>query len=445
LDALIEQAVYTRGPIGTEQYGYALLGRSSGVSDFEARELALWAPEDHSLLDGSAGRISINFHKLASGVYCLSTSCIAARNEPDARVYTQFLLVPPSLLARFANNPFALLRALGVSGELRLYDSVPKILEAVRLGGGAPIVDLELVSELAVDPGPAAIATLIQTVSSSDRMAVASTMSAERLYEGLFNVLPVKDRVQYSFSTGLKVSPERPVRMSALPIDQSCWREIAGQGITLLDLTAERVSSVSWKGWAGRVASILDDGDLSVLAAELDAVISADRLRSVAGGRDSAESAETTQGGDSNDASPADDAEALSASTTPRSRGLQRADAPHARFERIIAAVEDYVPKGSVDQLAALLAGQPPAILDLLERVDDLVFTAINGDDRALTELEVLWPTIVDELNEDLVEQSREQYLRCALSIWSECVDGEVHKPERAVAAIDVLCVLFEE
>ena len=49
------------------------------------------------------------------------------------------------------------------------------------------------------------------------------------------------------------------------------------------------------------------------------------------------------------------------------------------------------------------------------------------------------------QLDPDVVEQSREQYLKCALSIWSECVDDQVHRPERAVAAIDVLCVLFED
>ena len=47
------------------------------------------------------------------------------------------------------------------------------------------------------------------------------------------------------------------------------------------------------------------------------------------------------------------------------------------------------------DELADTLAAQPPEVLELLERIDDLVFTAISGDDRALAELEVLWPTVV--------------------------------------------------
>ena len=108
-------------------------------------------------------------------------------------------------------------------------------------------------------------------------------------------------------------------------------------------------------------------------------------------------------------------------------------------------AVENYVPRSTIDDLARSLADQPPHILEMLERIDDLVFAAISGDSTALGELEVLWPTVAGDLDPVLVEQSREQYLRCALSIWNECVDGQIRRPERAVAAIDVLCVLFEE
>jgi hypothetical protein len=123
----------------------------------------------------------------------------------------------------------------------------------------------------------------------------------------------------------------------------------------------------------------------------------------------------------------------------------QRADGAHVRRGRVLAAVKDYVAKSTVEELVEALAAQPAEILELLERIDDLVFAAIDGNERALSELQVLWPTVAAELDEELVEQSREQYLRCALSIWTECVEGQVRRPERAVAAIDVLCVLFEE
>jgi hypothetical protein len=84
-------------------------------------------------------------------------------------------------------------------------------------------------------------------------------------------------------------------------------------------------------------------------------------------------------------------------------------------------------------------------VLETLENLDDLVFAAIGGDRQALAQLESCWPSIATDLDPDVVEQSRDQYLRCALSIWSECVDAHTNDPQRAVAAIDVLCVLFDE
>ena len=47
-------------------------------------------------------------------------------------------------------------------------------------------------------------------------------------------------------------------------------------------------------------------------------------------------------------------------------------------------------------------------------------------------------------LGEDLLIESREQYLRYALSVWEECVDaGSIRNPTRAIQALDVLCLLF--
>ncbi len=103
-------------------------------------------------------------------------------------------------------------------------------------------------------------------------------------------------------------------------------------------------------------------------------------------------------------------------------------------------------PRGqAVDDMFETLAAQPAHVLEVLEHLDDLVFAAIGGDEPALAELQVLWPTLAGDLAPEIVEQSREQYLRCALSIWSEAVDARVRQPERAISAIDVLCVLFDE
>jgi GTPase-associated protein 1 len=451
LDVLIEQAIFTSAHTDRTQ-GYQLIGRSPGLSDGDARELALWGPSHDSLVETSLAPASTNFHKLASGAYCVSRTTLAGAEfsgRGGAQVYTQFLVVPSEVLARFANNPFAILRAATASGALGVYDSIPETLEPLRLGGRSAVVDLGLMAQLARNPGPAAMATLIQAVLASDRLALASETPADQLLAGLFSALPVECRTEFSFSTGLKFSPSRPVRVSTLPSDPSSWRGIARQGVTLLNLDAAEMSDIyCWEGWAGCVAQILGTSRLSLLAAELEPArpwlnltniqVLADqvraKLRPASLDRVNSEAARVQP--------PADKVVAASVQA---GIGERRADGAHSRLDGTLAVVAGYAPKCGIDDLVATLAAQPAEVLELLERIDDLVFAAIGGDDRALTELEVLWPAATAELDADLVEQSREQYLRCALSIWSECVQGEVQRPERAVAAIDVLCVLFDQ
>lgn len=85
----------------------------------------------------------------------------------------------------------------------------------------------------------------------------------------------------------------------------------------------------------------------------------------------------------------------------------------------------------------------PAAVQELLEHLDDVVYGAINCRPDSLAELTVLWPSLVQHLGPEQLEESREQYLRFALSIWDEYLAD----PEclgRASAALDVLCLLFD-
>jgi hypothetical protein len=447
---LIEQAIFTS--VQTDRgLGYQLVSHSPNLAETDARELAVWGPSHDSLLERPGEASSVNFHQLTSGSYCVSRTSISGAEysgRGGARVYTQFLVVPPDVLARFANNPFAVLRAATAIGAMPVYDDVPKQLEPVRLNGRAAVVDLPLLARLAREPGPLALATLVQAALSSDRLAIASKVPAEQLLAGFVSVLPTECRGKFSFSTGLKVSPSRPVRIVALGNDPSTWRSLARGGATLLNLdTVDVAETVCWEGWAGHVAEVLSSGKLSVLTGELEPSRPwltcenldslCERLKREDEPAGSAEASEC-------EAETADMVE-VAGVTSDAPTFSTRADGPHSRLARIAASADTYVSKYTVEDLAKTLATQPPEVLELLERVDDLVFAAIRGDERALTELDVLWSIAVDELDEDLIEQSREQYLRCALSIWNECVEGDVHRAERAVAAIDVLCVLFEE
>jgi hypothetical protein len=441
----LEQAIFTSAQTDRAD-GYQIVARSPGLKEEDARELALWGPSHDSLLSLHDEAVSTNFHRMTGGTYAISRTRVAGAEYSGrgGQVFTQFLLVPPQVLARFANNPFAILRAALAAGALSGDGPPSEILEPLSLMGGCGPADLRLLAQLRRVPGPAAMATLLQAAMASDRIAVAAACPMEPLVAGLISLLPIASRIDFSFSTGLKLSPNRAVRISALPDDPLSWRAIARQGITLLDLRSTEVQERAWEGWAGEVAQILQSGKLSLLSAQL--------LKPRTGLKGAAASAITPAPPERcveaacgvREVEPPASSETSSNEPSHFGSSTQRADAPHARTQPAVASGPTPASQASIDARAAISADLSPAVVELLERMDDLVFSAIGGDLRALGELEVLWPLAALELGEEAIEQTREQYLRCALSIWTQDGDGKLQRSERAVSAIDVLCVLFE-
>jgi hypothetical protein len=119
----------------------------------------------------------------------------------------------------------------------------------------------------------------------------------------------------------------------------------------------------------------------------------------------------------------------------------QQAHAAHHRFSKSAAAV---AVAPSVSAPSAGLDTITPEVLEKLEELDDLVYEAISGHPDTMEQLRVAWPKIAGELGETLLAESREQYLRYALSIWDECTDvNGIRNPMRAIQALDVLTLLF--
>jgi len=86
---------------------------------------------------------------------------------------------------------------------------------------------------------------------------------------------------------------------------------------------------------------------------------------------------------------------------------------------------------------------------DLVEQLgvlDDLVFEAIAGRPGAMLKLRGLWPEVKSAVGPALVEESREQYVRHAICVWRDCIAGdELRNPATAIAAMDVVSLLFDE
>ena len=104
------------------------------------------------------------------------------------------------------------------------------------------------------------------------------------------------------------------------------------------------------------------------------------------------------------------------------------------------AYVAHRVPGGIAAQRS--LDPESSEVRELLEELDDAMFDAIPGNPAALKAAAALWNRAVAELGWELVEESREQYLRYAVEITRQFEWSGAHEPEKAVAAIEVIELL---
>lgn len=458
---LVEQAVFTSAET-SRTAGYQLVAKSCGISEEDSRALSTWGPSHGSLMKSGRQAQSINFHPLPSGHFCVSRTT-ASGNEYSGRgtrIYTQCLVVSAETLRQFANSPFAVVRAACGSGLLKQYEKVPATLQAVPLIGRAPTVDPSLLSRSRREFGPEQVACLVQAALGCESMAIAGAPSGESAIAVLLNCLPPQIRPEFSFSTGLRTSARRPFRWLTLDDDvEERHRARQIDALTFFDFSDDPTSHFpATDGWARAILEVLATGRTSLLSRWFEnhsSELSLDQLNAM-GLELLAELAKDTvsQTGVSlstTNAPPPRSEEAISdddaaegapkvVSPSESQATRQLAHAAHPRFSGTSAA-EARIPGPS-----GKLASEPSQVVARLESLDDLVYDAIKGDASSLTQLRSAWPHVKAELGDELVGQSREQYLHYALQVWEQCVEATGVRPtDRAVNALEVLCLLFDE
>ncbi len=456
---LIEQAIFTSAETSRRE-GYQLVAHSPGIDEGDLRELSAWGPSHDSLLAAGDDAVSVNFFGLPSGCFCVSKTTpggqeYSARGGP--KVYTQCLVVDAEGLARFANNPFALLNAAFAQGSVRVHEKIPEALEAFRLAGRAAAVDQAALAQLRSEPGVTWLAALLEAAIASPAIAIVGGNHVLRLVAGLFSALPVECRPHFSFSTGLKYSPRRPFRLLCLSDDPVEIRRLSRLGErTLLDLNGKPPQCfTAANGWGGLVANSIAAGRTEFLARQLAKprpTLTLEQLPAL--GRQlleqmaedaplpavTPETPPPAAVGPTAAQPPSVVAAAAAAATDDR----HRADAAHPRFQHTLQPKARSSLAEWSDDPSIAIGAQCPQALETLELLDDLVFESIAGKPGAFDELKALWPTALAQVGEALIEESREQYLRHALRVWQDCVEGDqIHNPALAVSTMDVICLLF--
>jgi hypothetical protein len=85
---------------------------------------------------------------------------------------------------------------------------------------------------------------------------------------------------------------------------------------------------------------------------------------------------------------------------------------------------------------------EDPEVCELLEQLDDLVFDALSGCDDARAQVDKLWPIAGIVLGDELLDDSREQYLRRASEVLEQFDQSGPHGPQQAVAALNIVRLL---
>jgi hypothetical protein len=244
----LEQAIFTS--IKSDRLdGYQLAASSPGIDQTLAQELTVWGPAHDSLWDNRRDARSVNFHPLSTGDYCLSCTSLAGAEysgRGGGRVYTQAFIVSRDLLARFAHDPFLILRALAAAGRLVVHDEVPQQLSTVRLLGRSDQPDPNLVTQVLDEVGSKVFDDLVQAVGGTASVAVVTAGQVERLFEAILHAFSADERLAISFTTGLKDSPRRPFKLFVLPNDAAIVRQSQRvSGATIIDLVGEELRASS--------------------------------------------------------------------------------------------------------------------------------------------------------------------------------------------------------
>lgn len=443
----IEQAIFTSAETDRSA-GYQVVAAGKALSRDDLGELAVWGPSHDALLSQAPGAASVNFHPLPSGAFCVSRTTAAGweYSGRGARIYTQCLIVPPEVLRRFANNPFAVVRAATACGAIQVHDEIPDVLEPLELAGGTAPVDLALLARLAANPGPDWVAALVDAALTSVSVAVAGASSAEQLIAGLINCLPPECRTEFSFTTGLKFSSRRPFRIVAIGGDPEEQRRVERvYNAAVLDLSGDPPATAAADTWAQFIRKVLLSGRISLLAGQLSNLpeqVALDELPAL--GLEFLEELDTVLGaGDGGDSERPSGAAAPSAKAAASSGRRKQAHAAHRRSAK------------SAPEAAAVLHPPGPStflepadrtMLDTLHQLDALVYEAITGPAEALEKVRSMWKQLENDLDARVATRWREEYLRYALSIWSQTptADG-IRSPGQAVRSLDVVCSLLDE
>jgi hypothetical protein len=453
----IQQAIFTSARTDRGD-GYQLVASSPGFTDEDAQDLQIRGPSHDSMADARPGSQSVNFHRLPSGAFAVSRTVLAGAEYSERgalRVYTQFLAVPADLFDRFSNNPFAVLRAVMAQGAIDVINQPPRSLPAIRLVGRASAFDEDLVRRVAERPEGSWLGTLVDHATRGRAMAVLFDGDREALMEALLLCCPPELRRTQTFSTCLRPSARRPVRILVIPCEAEDRRKLRRADLTVADLSVADAPPAPNAGWGAVVQRAALTGDWLPVSDEvarvnqganvLDLTCRATEILGSASPPSiprPASSASMERPAAEFPVDPLRDTELIPDSlraTLPLPTAPQWSPVRFRTGTGAVCLESDQDP-------SVLFGAKVPRAARLLQRADDAIFDALAGRAGALCDFQTVWPKVHAQLSGALGEALREQYLRHALAVWRHFEDGDqLRDANRAIAALEVVSTVLGE
>lgn len=228
----VEQAVFTSART-RRMCGYHLVARSPGIREEMAAPLSRWSPTHASLLSSGWDAASLSAFPLDEGWLAVARSVYGGpeySQRGGLQVVTLILVLRRDHLAGYDDNPLLLARTAYALGYLRLTAEIAGQLRAVEL----PSRTL-LAAAAARPPLPAEAAAAEKTLGllrQQRRVAVIGAPEPRTVVGEILGRMPRAQRLELSFTTGLKPSVDRPFQLHFLPAaDAASRRQLTALGM----------------------------------------------------------------------------------------------------------------------------------------------------------------------------------------------------------------------
>jgi len=230
----VDQAIFTSVQSGRVQ-GYQLAARSDGIDDRLAQMLTQWGPSHGALSSTNPAAESLNFHPLDDDRFALSRTIYGGpeySRRGGLQLMTRYALLDRRYLEQFAGNAMALMRLARTEGHFSFVTRFELRLPPLNLPDFTPSVLWSSTQR----PGQGAIADeVVGRLSHGERIALTHCLQPPLLLQQIVLRLKPPQRLELSFTTGLKPTAHRPFRLHFLPGDSAeLRRSAAALGLTCL-------------------------------------------------------------------------------------------------------------------------------------------------------------------------------------------------------------------